>query len=218
MAMEGMSQTRASAQAPGQRTRVGGSAFTVFLWQGNIIGWANQTSVVSPTPVGSGATPIHPMDVPRPIDIITPAAQNIGTMTLEMWELYNRKVWERLIGLAGTPDLANVFLKMAAFGDSIKLAKLIRPPVLAGVNPANASKEENKIVEGSPQYGELYEGVTITNIEDGETINIGTMDLIKRVTIAYTHMVPFSPTGSQYRDLAGELARNSISASLGKLK
>lgn len=213
MPIAGASESRG---AKSRRVRVGGSNFTIFLWQNEIIGWANQTSIVSPTPVGSGATPIHPLDSPYPVDIITPAAQNIGTMTLEMWELYNAKVWERLQGLAGTPDLANIFLTMASMGEAVQLVKLIRPPKLTGINPANITAENQKeIAAGAPQYGELYKNVTITNVEDGETINIGTMDIIKRVTIAYTQMIPISPTSGAYENLAEAFANGELT---GKAK
>lgn len=202
--------TSLSLQSKGLRTRQGGSAFTVFLWQGNVIGFANQVATVSPTPVAN-PTPIQPIDSPYPVEIVTPAASTIGTMTLQLTELYNQKVWERLAGLSGSPNLVNIFIRMASFGltnqgQGISLAKLVSPPPLQGVNPAQGNID-GQITSNIPgQYGEIYQNVVITNVEDGETITIGTVLLNKNITIAYTNYTPFSPGGGQYTDLAAQLA------------
>lgn len=190
-------------QAAGLRTRVGGSAFTVFTWANSVIGFGQQIATVSPTPVGAGATPIQPMDSPYAIEVITPAAQTIGTITMQLKELYNQKVWEQLAGLAGAPDLVNIFIRMAAFGlnsqgGGIQVAKLIRPPLLQGVNPTNplSSASLTKIQAGNQPYGEIYNNALITNVQDGETIDIGTMDINKQITIAYTSITLVAPAAN----------------------
>lgn len=155
------------------KTRVGGSGFTAFFWRGEPIGFCRQLAHVAPTPVGPGPTPIHPLDEPYPIDIVTPAAQNIGTLTMELYELYNRKVWDQLAVVAGSIDLVNIFIKMAAHPTPITLVKAISPPVLRGQAPKTSF--------------DRYHNCVITNVEDGETIEIGTMDLGKRISVAYTH-------------------------------
>jgi hypothetical protein len=199
-----------SLQSQGYRTRQGGSTFTVFLWAGQVIGFANQIALVSPTPVAQPA-PIQPMDSPYPVEIITPAATTMGTLTLQLTELYNKKVWERLAGLAGTPNLANIFITMASFGLSnqgqgISLAKLISPPPLSGVDPSKGNVP-TQIQQNVPaQYGEIYQNVTIVNVEDGETITIGTQQINKNITVAYTNYIPFSSAGVFYQDLASQLA------------
>lgn len=156
------------------RTRVGGSGFTAFFWRSQPIGFCRQIAHTAPTPVGPGPTPIHPLDEPYPIEIITPAAQNIGTLTLELYELYNHKVWDALALIAGSIDLVNIFITVAEQADPITVVKVIQPPTIRGINPV--------------PYSERFHNCVITNVEDGETIEIGTMEVTKRLTIAYTHM------------------------------
>lgn len=156
------------------RTRVAGSGFTAFFWRGDPIGFCRQLAHTSPTPVGPGPTPIHPLDEPYPIDIVTPAAQNIGTLTMELYELYNRKVWDQLSLVAGSIDLVNIFIKIAASPTPISLVKVISPPTLRGVKPK--------------AYSDIFHNCVITNVEDGETIEVGTMEVTKRISVAYTNM------------------------------
>lgn len=156
------------------RTRVGGSGFTAFFWRSQPIGFCRQIAHTAPTPVGAGPTPIHPLDEPYPLEIITPAAQNIGTLSLELYELYNHKVWDHLSLVAGSIDLVNIFIKVAATPDPITVVKVITPPTIRGIS-------------GNP-YAERFHNCVITNVEDGETIEVGTMEVTKRITVAYTHM------------------------------
>jgi hypothetical protein len=156
------------------RTRVGGSGFTAFFWRSVPIGFCRQLAHVSPTPVGEGPTPIHPLDEPYPIDIVTPAAQNIGTLTMELYELYNRKVWDQLSLITGSIDLVNIFIKIAAEPHPIDLVKVVTPPTLRG--------------KKGRAYSDRFHQCVITNVEDGETIEVGTMAVTKRISVAYTYM------------------------------
>lgn len=161
------------------RARVGGSGFTIFTWNSNPIGFARQLAHTSPTPVGPGPTPIHPLDTPYPVDIVTPAAQNIGTLTLQLYELYNQKVWNQMAEIADSVDLVNIFIRMAALATPVTMHKVIRPPALGG---------QGTVTGGQKSYAEHYHNCVITNVEDGETIEIGTMEITKRITVAYTYM------------------------------
>jgi hypothetical protein len=177
------------------RVRVGGSGFTIFTFGGQPIAFAQQVSHTSPTPVGPGPVAIHPMDEPYPVQVITPAASGMGSLTLNLFELYNSKVWDRLgaeVGLdassneafqngfgnailSGAVDLVDVFIRIAeAPAGTVNVVKYVRPPLLQGVTQA--------------PYAEQYHNCVITNILDGEQIEVGTMEVIKQVTVAYTHM------------------------------
>jgi hypothetical protein len=183
--------------SPRNRVRVGGSGFTAFTFGGQIIAFAQQVSDTSPTPVGPGPVAIHPMDEPYPVQVITPAASGMGSITLNLYELYGAKVWDRLgaavgyedpnsVGqsstyaslgegiLAGAVDLVDVFIRIAeAPPGTVNVVKYIKPPLLGGV-------------VGTP-YSEEYHGCVITNVIDGESVEVGTMEVIKQVTIAYTY-------------------------------
>jgi hypothetical protein len=186
------------------RVRVGGSGFTVFTFAGQPIAFAQQVSYTSPTPVGPGPVAIHPMDEPYPVQVITPAALGMGSLTLNLYELYNAKVWDRLgaklgyedgaaastgpLGssnggsfgesvLAGAVDLADIFIRIAeATPGTVNVVKYIRPPLLGG---------NSKLAK---PYSEQYHNCVITNVQDGEAIEIGTMEVIKQVTVAFTHI------------------------------
>jgi hypothetical protein len=172
------------------RARLGGSGFTVFVWDSKPVAFARQISHTSPTPVGPGPVPIHPLDAPYPIDIITPAASNIGTLLLELYELYNKKVWDDLSNLAGSVDLVDIFIRVAERENPISLVKHVRPPRLGG--------------QAYRPYTEEYHNCVITNVEDGEAIEVGTMEVLKRITVAYTYM-----TRNGVRSKAFELANRA---------
>src|SRR6476469_8420316 len=97
------------------RARVGGSGFTVFAWMNQPILFARQISHQSPAPVGPGTVPIHPIDTPYPVELVTPMAATMGTLILELYELYGSTIWERLTGLGASPkaggpvDLVGIF-------------------------------------------------------------------------------------------------------------
>lgn len=159
------------------RTRVGGSGFTAFFWNGDPIPFMRQIAHVAPTPVGPGPTPIQPLDEPYPIDIITPAAITIGTLTMEIYELYRQKVWHNLSTITGEIDLVNIFIKLAADKTPVTITKVIWPPELGGVTNRKPTKD-------------VFHNCVVTNVEDGETVEIGTMEITKRITVAYRRAVP----------------------------
>jgi hypothetical protein len=202
------------------RVRVAGSAFTVFTFAGQPISFAQEVSHTSPAPVGPGPVAIHPMDEPYPVQIITPAASGMGSLVLNMYELYTEKVWDRLgadpktnLGsnpnssnnaqtgggpLAGCVDLVDVFIRIAEMksGDC-NVVKHIRPPVLNG-------ETQNRT-----PYTEQYHGCVITNITDGETVSVGTMEVTKQITVAYRYM---TRNGNGNTSRAFALRNNSIQA------
>lgn len=180
--------------SPNARARVGGSGFTIFTFGGQPIGFCQQVAHQSPQPVGSGPVAIHPMDEPYPVQVITPAAAGMGSLILNLYELYNSKAWDRLgatLGLtsssndayngfgnailAGAVDIVDVFIRIAeAPPGTTNVVKYIRPPKLAGITQA--------------PYAEQYHGCVITNVQDAEQIEVGTMEVTKQITVGYTHM------------------------------
>ncbi len=133
------------------RVRVGGSGFTVFHWNGKLIAYAQEISHTSPEPV---ATPvaIQPMDAVRPDQVITPAAALMGSITLTLIELYGVQVWERLGNLAGTTDIVDIFVAIAASKDPIAMTKVIKPPILGAYKmpPISAELRQGSQVAPKP--------------------------------------------------------------------
>lgn len=180
------------------RVRVGGSGFTVYSFMGALLAFAQQVAHTAPQPVGPGAVAIQPMDEPYPVQVITPAAAGMGSITLNLYELYNSKVWDRLgqsVGaaaqtilstnentqslgqsiLTGAVDIADIFVRVAEQRpEDLNVVKYIRPPLIAGQ-------------PGAP-YQEIYHNVVITNVVDSEQVEVGTMEVIKQITFGYTHV------------------------------
>jgi hypothetical protein len=181
------------------RVRVGGSGFTLFTFAGQPIAFCEQIAHTSPQPVAAPVA-IHPMDEPYPVQVITPAAASMGSLTLRMYELYDEKVWDRLgakidlpsnsspfdgLGsndlsteggiLNGAVDIVDIFIRIAEQnpGD-VNVVKFIRPPNVGGTT-------------GKP-YQEQYHGCVITDVQDGEQIGVGTMEVTKIITVAYTNI------------------------------
>lgn len=181
-----------------QKFRVGGSGFTAFYWNGKVIAFARDVAVRSPQPVTNPSV-IQPMDARYPLQIITPGAISEGYLDVGLMELYNTKVWDRLLDFAQNGkgqkanDLADVFYAVAARDKPINAMKMIIPP---------------QNLQGDAElkpYGETYHNCVITAIDDGETIDVRTMEIVKNVTLAYTHI---TRTGND---------ENAKGASLGNL-
>lgn len=169
--------------------RVGGSGFTAFQWSGSVIGFAQTVAHQSPQPVAAPSA-IQPLDQQYPMQILVPAAIGAGTLQVQLFELYNQAVWDNImaitdlttgVGTAGAKtiynDLSEVFLRLSALNKPISASKIVYPPN-AGVRGGQTTKF----------YAELYHGCMITDIRNDETIQIGTMEVIKNMTIMYTYM------------------------------
>lgn len=163
-----------------QKFRVGGSGFTAFYWQGQPIAFAQSVTVRAPQPVINPSV-IQPLDARYPLQVITPGAITEGYLDVGLLELYNSKVWDRLIQIATgnnsarANDLADVFFTMAALDKPINAVKTIIPP---------------KNLQGDEElrpYGEIYHNCVITSVDDGETIDVRKMEIVKGITFAYTH-------------------------------
>jgi hypothetical protein len=178
-----------------QPFRVGGSGFTSFWWNGQAIGFAQMVSHQAPQPVAAPVA-IQPLDQQYPMSIITPAAIGAGTLQVQLFEMYGTKVWDQIMyitdnsnsaqgsgsfGSAGEKpqynDLAEIFLRLAALNVGVTASKIVYPP--------------NTGVRGGPKvrhYADLYHNIVITDVRDDEQIEIGTMEVLKNMTLMYTHM------------------------------
>jgi len=170
--------------------RVGGSGFTVFHWMGHVIGFAQTISHQSPQPVAAPVA-IQPLDQRYPMQIIVPAAIGAGTLQVQLFELYQSKVWDQIMKVTDTVqtgsggilsqynDLSEVFLRLSALQKPINCTKIVFPP-----NVGLRAEDP-----GAKGYAETYMNCMITDLRDDENIEIGTMEVIKNMTIQYTRMV-----------------------------
>lgn len=176
--------------------RVGGSAFTVFHWMGQVIGFAQTIAHQSPQPVAAPVA-IQPLDQRVPMQIITPAAVGPGTLQMALYEMYNEKVWDRIMqitdkvgGFNTSPDgyyndLSEVFMRLANVSPAnggVRCTKVVYPPTMA-----YGGEGVGAYTGGQGGYADTYFNCKITDIRDDEQIDIGTMEITKGVTIQYTH-------------------------------
>lgn len=150
-------------------TRVGGSGYTTLLFQGRRLSYLQVIQDTPPTPVAT-AQAVQPIDEPVPIEIVTAAAVGVGTIRMTFYERWHSPAWAMLPGLEGTNNLLEVLMRQISLGN-ITMQKIMRSPT--GIMRAR-----------------VYHGVVITDIDEGENINIGTMTLPKTLTAQYTYTTP----------------------------
>lgn len=152
--------------------RVGGSGFTWFNFRGQVVAFSQALSIQSPAPVAD-AQAIQPLNFRRPAEIVVPRAIGAGTLTVTGIEMWNQPVWARLVGLSKAADLADVFQLMWNSGTTdLQASVVVDPPVGRG--------------SSGKKYIRTFHGIKITNIDDGEQIDITTMSMQKPITMMYT--------------------------------
>ena len=156
------------------KTRVLGSNYTTFQYAGKSIGYLeviNDSGQAALSDGGRGYEFIHPLGYRAPIDVVTSRVIDGGLLTLSIRELWHQEVWEQLAGLTGTHDIIQVFERLAATPNYVSCAKIVTPP-------------------DGKRYGKVYHRCVVVDIPTGEEIRIGTLSILKNVTVAYTHTTP----------------------------
>ena len=192
------------------RVRVAGAGFTLFTFGGQPITFCEEVRHTSPRPV-SQFSAIQPMDEPYPSEILVSPAAGPGQLVLNMFELFGSgghasKTWDRLgatVGSASNPfgalinsgqgnvstllphltsgngpfagavDIVDIFIRQAQLDPShMQIVKIIRP-LSAGAN--------------AQPYTEEYVGCQIVDVVDGENVAVGTVELLKQITVAYRY-------------------------------
>lgn len=148
-------------------TRVGGSGHTAFTFGGKRLGWMQTLRDQAPTPVAQPKA-IQPMDAEVPREIVTPRAIGHGVLTLTNFETWNQSVWQELPGLGRTGNILDVFKTQVRLGN-ISCRKIIKNPTTGRMRT------------------KVYYNCTVTDIDESETVQIGTMEMPKNITIMYTH-------------------------------
>ena len=146
------------------KTRVGGSGYTSMTWRGQRLAYLQTLQDTPPQPV-AGAQVVQPIDEETPLEIVTAVAVGAGTLRLTFYELWNEPVWAGLPGLEGTNNLLEVLKRQIQLGE-ITCRKLIKSPM--GITRAR-----------------VFHGCVLTDIDEGEQINIGTMTIPKTITLQY---------------------------------
>lgn len=151
------------------KSRIGGSGFTTMLWQGQRLAYLQVMQDTPPTPVAT-AQAVQPIDEPVPLEIVTSHAVGVGTLRVTFYEMWNAPVWSTLPGLEGTNNLLEVLKRQIGLGN-VTVQKIVKSP--SGIMRAR-----------------VYHSCVVTDIDEGENVNIGTMTLPKTLTIQYCYSTP----------------------------
>lgn len=151
------------------KSRIGGSGFTTMLWQGQRLAYLQVLQDTPPTPVAT-AQAVQPIDEPVPLEIVTSQAVGVGTLRVTFYELWNSPVWSTLPGLEGTNNLLEVLKRQIQLGN-VTMQKIVKSP--SGIMRAR-----------------VYHNCVVTDIDEGENVNIGTMTLPKTLTVQYCYSTP----------------------------
>jgi len=151
------------------KSRIGGSGFTTMLFQGQRLAYLQVMQDTPPTPVAT-AQAVQPIDEPVPLEIVTSHAVGVGTLRVTFYEMWNAPVWSALPGLEGTNNLLEVLKRQIGLGN-VTVQKIVKSP--SGIMRAR-----------------VYHSCVITDIDEGENVNIGTMTLPKTLTIQYCYSTP----------------------------
>lgn len=146
------------------KTRIGGSGFTTMTFRGTRLAYLQTLQDTPPQPV-AGAQVVQAIDEAVPQEIVTSLAVGAGTMRMTFYELWNEPVWSKLPGLEQTNTLLEVLQRQVQLGE-VRCTKLIR-------SPSGIFRVRN------------YHGCVLTDIDEGEQVNIGTMTLPKTLTMQY---------------------------------
>ena len=149
--------------------RVGGSNYTTFQWGAFSVAYLERIVDSGQQPVGQGMAEIHPLGANYPVEFAVPNALTGGRLTLTIDELWNKPVWQHISGLESANDLLDVWSVFRANDTAVTCKTIVKPP--------NSTYWRTK----------TYHNIVIIQIDDGETVEIGTMQMLKQITAAYTH-------------------------------
>jgi hypothetical protein len=140
-----------------------------MLFQNQRLAYLQVMQDTPPTPVAT-AQAVQPIDESVPLEIVTAMAVGVGTLRCTFYELWSEPVWSALPGLGGTNNLLDVLKRQITLG-TITMQKIIRSP--SGIMRAR-----------------VYHNVVVTDIDEGENVNIGSMTLPKTLTFQYCYSTP----------------------------
>jgi hypothetical protein len=151
---------------PSSQTRVVGSGFSTFRWNGKPIAFLESVVDSGQDPIAN-VEAIQPLDSTYPVEFALPRAMSYGTLTFTIRELWNMPVWQHLEGLGNAQNILDVWALFQAIPGTITCQTIIKPP------------------QGGYWRVKTYHNVVVSQIADGESMAIGSMTVQKTVTCYY---------------------------------
>jgi hypothetical protein len=165
------------------QTRIVGSGFTSFNWAGQPIAFLDDFTDSGQPPIVQYQA-VTPLGAPYPVEFALPQVRSEGTLQFTIRELWNQPVWWALGQNApntytqgtsagtfqGTQNIVDVYKVMASLASQITCTTIITIP---GVN-------------GASQYrGWTYNNVALTQIDDREQVQIGSLTMPRTLQAVY---------------------------------
>ena len=150
------------------KTRLVGSGFTSFTYQGQAIAFLDEIHDSGQQPIRQYEA-VTPLDAPYPVEFALPRVRAEGTLQLVIRELWNQPVWWALSGLTGTYNVVDVYNAIANDPNPIVATTVIRVP---GTNNWR---------------GWTYHNCVVTAIDDREAVQIGTLTFPRNLTLVYAY-------------------------------
>lgn len=161
---------------PNGKVRVVGSNYTTFAYKGKALALCEQVEDSGQRAFSDTGQPyefITPLGANHPIEVATSRVLQGATLTLSIREAWNYPVWYELSGLARALNIVDIYSLLAQDPSFVTCTTVIKPP--GTQNTPSAWR------------GKIHHNCTVVEINDGDTISIGALSVLKNITIAYTH-------------------------------
>jgi hypothetical protein len=182
-------------------TRNAGSGFSTFYWSNQIIAFLDELRDSGQKPIAQYQA-VTPLGMSYPAEIALPRVRSEGTLQITLRELWNQPAWWALGQAAAGPaspntasggpfvntyNIIEVYNALAQSQTPITCTTVIQIP------SPSATPDPTLPAGPNPSYrGWTYHGVTLTDIDDSETIQIGTITMPRQLTAVYTYKTYFS--------------------------
>ncbi len=180
---------------PQTNTRIVGSGFTAFFWQNQPIAFLDDVTDSGQQPITQYQA-VTPLGASYPVEFALPRVRQEGTLQFTIRELWNQWVWWALgqqtastitpgTGqgtFTGTYNIVDVYNAQANTPTPINCYTIIKIPSVTG---------------GQGGYrGWQYNNVVLTQIDDREQIQIGSLTMPRTLQAVYAYKTAISGTGS----------------------
>lgn len=153
-----------------------------------------------PGPTVGRATPIHPIGSPYPIEIATPYAQGVGTITITVWSTWGKDGWVsafmRRNGAGELTDAQDSKSPWANYESRFNKDDPHAPVDLREVLEAQRKNSQPLVVEkielgknGRVARCKSYQNCVITDIDARDDVSIEKMEQQVTITIQYTNVI-----------------------------
>jgi hypothetical protein len=198
---------------PNTFSRVVGSGYTYFLWQGNPIALIDEIQDSGQQPIAQYQA-VTPLGSNHPLEFALPRVRSEGTLQITLRELWNFPSWWALgqraqqtgapassNGVATVPHRSGASSLFAGTQNIIEIynaqSQSATPIVCQTIILVPGASSDANIDPTSPvgknysYRGWTYHGVVLTAIDDSETVQIGDITVPRTLTAVYTYKTYF---------------------------